>query len=82
MGDPQIQPHRITKPIQLLAVWMAGLVLLVGSFLTGARVLAKPDWVPPFLCDCGCVARATFPGAVVPDADKVQTTTSGGCLLL
>lgn len=49
MGDPQIQPHRITKPIQLLAVWMAGLVLLVGSFLTGARVLAKPDWVPPFL---------------------------------
>ncbi len=49
MAEPQIQPHRITKPIQMLAVWMAGLVLLVGSFLAGARVLAKPDWVPPFL---------------------------------
>ncbi len=49
MAEPQIQPHRITKPIQLLAVWMAGLVLLVGSFLAGARVLTKPDWVPPFL---------------------------------
>jgi hypothetical protein len=33
----------------MLAVWMAGLVLLVGSFLAGARVLTKPDWVPPFL---------------------------------
>src|SRR6266849_7718277 len=49
MTEPQIQPHRITKPIQMLAVWMAGLVLLVGSFLAGARVLTKPDWVPPFL---------------------------------
>ena len=49
MAEPQIQPHRITKPIQMLAVWMAGLVLLVGSFLAGARVLTKPDWVPPFL---------------------------------
>lgn len=28
---------------------MAGLVLLVGSFLAGARVLTKPDWVPPLL---------------------------------
>ena len=49
MAEPQIQPHRITKPIQMLAVWMAGLVLLVGSFLAGARVLTKPDWVSPFL---------------------------------
>jgi hypothetical protein len=49
MGDPQIQPHRITKPIQLLAVWMAGLVILVGSFLTGARLITEPDWLPPVL---------------------------------
>ncbi len=49
MSEPQIQPHRITKPIQLLAVWMAGLVLLVGSLLTGARFLMKPDWLPTFL---------------------------------
>jgi hypothetical protein len=33
----------------MLAVWMAGLVLLVGLFLGGARVLTKPDWVPPVL---------------------------------
>jgi hypothetical protein len=28
---------------------MAGLVLLVGLFLGGARVLTEPDWVRPFL---------------------------------
>jgi len=49
MAEPQIQPHRITKPIQLLAVWMAGLIILVGSFLTGAQFLKSPQWLPPFL---------------------------------
>ncbi len=49
MAEPQIQPHRITKPIQLLAVWMSGLVILVGSFLTGARLLTSPNWISPFL---------------------------------
>src|SRR6266404_4995027 len=49
MADPQIQPHRITKPIQLLAVWMTGLVLLVSSFLAAAGLLKEPHWLPPFL---------------------------------
>ena len=49
MAEPQIQPHRITKPIQLLAVWMIGLVSLVGCFLTGARLLDSPFWIRPFL---------------------------------
>lgn len=49
MSEPQIQPHKITKPIQLLAVLMAGLVLLVSAFLTGARFLNDPQWIPAFL---------------------------------
>ena len=49
MADPQIQPHRITKPIQVLAVWMLGLVILDGSFLTSARFLTEPAWLPPLL---------------------------------
>lgn len=49
MTRAQIQPYRITKPIQLLAVWMAGLIVLVGSFLTGAQFLKSPEWLPPFL---------------------------------
>ena len=49
MAEAQIQPDRITKPFQMLAVWMAALVFLVGSLLTAARLLTKPDWLPPFL---------------------------------
>jgi hypothetical protein len=49
MAEPQIQPHRITKPIQLLAVWMAGLIILVGSFLAAAQFLKSPEWLSPFL---------------------------------
>jgi hypothetical protein len=49
LSEPQIQPHKITKPIQLLAVLMSGLVLLVSAFLTGARFLNDPQWMPAFL---------------------------------
>jgi len=28
---------------------MSGLVILVGSFLTGARLLTSPNWISPFL---------------------------------
>jgi len=49
MADPQIQAHRITKPIQMLAVWMLALIVLDGSFLGAARLLTKPDWLPRLL---------------------------------
>jgi hypothetical protein len=60
MGDPQIQPDRITKPFQMLAVWMAALVLLVGSLLTAARLLTQPDWLPPFLAISAVVLVPLF----------------------
>lgn len=44
MTDPRIAPERITKPIQLLAAWLAGLILVNGSFLTAATVLSEPSW--------------------------------------
>lgn len=46
MSQPQIQPHRVTKPIQLLAAWLAGLVLVNGSFLACAASIQTPSWVP------------------------------------
>ncbi|WP_333850635.1 hypothetical protein [Epilithonimonas sp.] len=49
MENPKIQPDKITKPIQLLAVWFAGLVLLVGLLLTGAKTITEPKWVVPIL---------------------------------
>jgi hypothetical protein len=41
----KIEPHRITKPIQLLAAWLLGLIMVNGAFLIAAGSIEKPDWV-------------------------------------
>ena len=46
---PEIIPHKITKPIQLLAAWLAGLAIVNISFLTAAGFLHQPGWLPPLL---------------------------------
>jgi len=46
MSSPKIEPHKITRPIQLLAVWFAGLVLLVSTFLVAAGNVDNPTWLP------------------------------------
>ena len=42
MAEQKIVPEKITRPIQLLAAWLAGLVLIDGAFLTTAAVLSTP----------------------------------------
>jgi len=42
--EQQLQPHKVTKPIQLLAAWLLGLVLVNTAFLTSARFLVSPTW--------------------------------------
>lgn len=49
METQNIHPDKITKPIQLLAAWLAGLILVNGSFLTAASQLTVPEWLPPTL---------------------------------
>lgn len=39
-----IDPKTITKPIQLLACWLLGLVLVNGSFLSTATIIENPIW--------------------------------------
>jgi len=46
MTQNNIKPEKITKPIQLLAVWLLGLILLVSAFLTAAGTIKHPDWLP------------------------------------
>src|SRR3990172_11216682 len=48
MTSPRIEPHRITRPIQLLAVWIAGLIVLVAALLTAAAKISEPSWLPAF----------------------------------
>jgi len=44
-----LKPHKVTKPIQLLAAWLLGLVLIDGAFLTAAKTISIPSWLPAVL---------------------------------
>src|SRR5688572_2033635 len=44
MSDSRIQPHRVTKPIQLVAAWLAGLVFIDGMFLASAASMNAESW--------------------------------------
>ncbi len=46
MTSPKIEPHKITRPFQLLAVWFAGLGVLVSAFLAAAVNVSNPTWLP------------------------------------
>src|SRR5262245_734476 len=60
-AQPKIDPERVTKPMQLLAAWLVGLIAVDGSFLLtemqmepagwerGALVIAAIANVPVFL---------------------------------
>nr|WP_314606837.1 hypothetical protein [uncultured Janthinobacterium sp.] len=41
--------EKITKPFQLLAAFLGGVFALNTAFLTAARLIEKPEWVPGFL---------------------------------
>lgn len=41
----KIEAHKVTKPIQLLAAWLIGLVAVNGSFLATAASISNPGWL-------------------------------------
>lgn len=49
MTKQRIEAHKVTKPIQLLAAWLVGLILVNGSFLTAAAMIKTPAWAPTLL---------------------------------
>jgi hypothetical protein len=49
MSEQNINPERITKPIQLLAAWLIGLIAVNGSFLAAATQILIPTWAPIIL---------------------------------
>lgn len=48
MQENNIKAEKITKPIQLLAAWLTGLILLVGSLLTASATIKSPTWLAAF----------------------------------
>lgn len=62
MMSHKIEPHKITRPIQLLAVWFAALVLLVGAFLAAAGNVNNPTWLPKLF---GITAVVLVPSFII-----------------
>lgn len=42
--QPPFQPSTVTKPIQLLAAWLIGLVAVDSAFLASSALISKPEW--------------------------------------
>ncbi|MGS4821295.1 hypothetical protein ACN4GA_20085 [Raoultella terrigena] len=49
INEQRIEPHKVTKPIQLLAAWMVGLVVTNSSFLIAASQMTDHSWEKGFL---------------------------------
>lgn len=49
MEEHKIEPDKIKKPIQLMAVWFVALLFLNSELLTGAKFIVEPSWIPPLL---------------------------------
>lgn len=49
MEGHKIQAHKITKPMQLMAVWFIALLVLDSVFLTAAAKISEPAWISPTL---------------------------------
>jgi len=49
MSDNKIEPSKVTKPIQLLAAWLTGLIIINGSFLAAAVRIENPTWASGLL---------------------------------
>lgn len=44
MNEQKIEPQKVTKPIQLLAAWLVGLVLTNSTFLLAATQMTEGSW--------------------------------------
>ncbi|MFH0811590.1 MAG: hypothetical protein V2A69_01940 [Pseudomonadota bacterium] len=42
--NERIEPHKVTKPIQLLAAWFVGLIVVDGCFLLSAIKIEEGNW--------------------------------------
>lgn len=62
--EKPFEPTTVTKPIQLLAAWLIGLILVNGSFLSAAAIISRPEWAAGFLVVCAAFTVPIFLGAL------------------
>ncbi len=64
MSEPTIHPHKVTKPIQLVAAWLAGLVLVDAMFLAAATAISLENWTHQVLVIAAVLNVPLFLGAI------------------
>ena len=64
METHKIEAHKITKPIQLMAVWFIALLLIDSAFLTAAAKITSPAWLAPTLAISAIFFVPLFLGCV------------------
>ena len=64
MSQEKITPHKVTRPMQLLAAWLVSLIALEGALLTAAGALNSPSWAPGALIVTAIVIIPLFVGAL------------------
>lgn len=64
MTEQRILPEKVTKPIQLLAAWLVGLILVDASFLLGAQQITRPEWASALLVISAVANVPVFIGAL------------------
>lgn len=64
MSKEKIVPHKVTRPMQLLAAWLVSLLALEGALLTAAGTLSTPSWAPGALVVTAIVIIPLFVGAL------------------
>jgi len=60
----RIVPAQVTKPIQLLAAWLVGLIAIDGTFLTAARLISSPPWAAGLLVIAAVLSVPVFLGCL------------------
>ena len=62
MSQPVAVAHKITRPIQIVAIFMVGMVVLVGAFLAGAAAVSNPTWASAMLAITAVLIVPAFLG--------------------
>ena len=64
MNNQKVDPQKVTKPIQLLAAWLVGLIAVNGSFLSSAVAIGGSAWESSVLIIAAVVNVPMFLGAI------------------
>lgn len=59
-----IPVEKVTKPIQLLAAWLIGLILVNTGFLAAAKAIESPSWIPGLLVTAAVLNVPIFLAAI------------------